>query len=207
LMMLLTFACDHAASTRRNQVFCIVTGFAATAAANVKNEGLFFFLLFSLVFIVKNIRQWPMLWRYAVGCAVPFVVLVFFKVAYAPPSDFAAPFDVLTARLLDFDRFVIIIDYIFTYFTDGGLIFAIMVAFAAAFAPRYFRSTHGLVLILQLLVFIFIYMITGNELVGHLSSSFDRLVHQMLPPIIFSGVAFYAGSHAAFQKGDTQQIS
>lgn len=51
---------------------------------------------------------------------------------------------------------------------------------------KYFKSFSFLVMASLTIAYFFVYVITPNDLKWHLATSFDRLVHQVFPVLMYS---------------------
>ena len=165
-------------------------GFIAAGAAWVKNEGQMFFVCFSLVFFLFQLRKPRRLVQYFLGALVPFAVLVSFKLFYAPPGDLinAARIPDIKSDLREPERYRIVAEGLFTtVWHKFWLILVLLVPciLLRAGRRRFFRSFSLCVLLLCLAAYFFIYITTPNDLHWHLASSADRIIHQLYPAVIF----------------------
>jgi len=165
-------------------------GFVAAGAAWIKNEGQMFFVCFSAIFFLFQLRKPHRLVQYFLGALVPFAVLASFKFFYAPPGDLINPTRIPKIKwdLVQAERYRIVaeglLDTIWQKFWLMLVLFVPCILLRAG-RKRIFRSFSFYVLFLCLVAYYFIYVITPNELHWHLGSSADRIIHQLYPAVIF----------------------
>jgi len=166
-------------------------GFFAAASGWVKNEGLLFFAIFSFYYLARNFRDLNNIKIYALGTILPLLVLFVFKFFYTPPNDLIDGQNSATLyKVMDIGRYLTIGRYfISTMLNEFGLLSALLVLIFFVDYKYYF--SFNFIIILTLLVgYFFIYVVTPNDLEWHLSTSFSRLLHQVLPVFLFTaGVA------------------
>lgn len=171
--------------------FALLAGFLIGLGGWAKNEGLAAIFGFSLVWLLLGIKKTERMAfrKYAIGLAIPFLIIVVFKLVLAPPNDLLSARDGLLDKVLNVERYLIIFREagIVLWNLGGtpvslpGLIILMMVLVGGS---RNFPSgmwTIGAVIFLQLAVYFCIYLITPLELTYHLNTSLDRLYLHVFP--------------------------
>jgi hypothetical protein len=137
-------------------------------------------------------------WRDALGFVLwsaPLVAMVaWFKLVHAPPSDLAGAGDgPLFSKLLSVDRHLEIL------YRCGKAMYQEVTLFlplSIVVLVLWRRGTHmrgAFVVLLMCAAYYLTYLVTPLDLTWHLTRSCDRLLHQLLPILLF--VAFHsAGS-------------
>jgi len=175
----------------------MIAGFMAGLSGWSKNEGLLMVAVSVAVLAVTSRKKMfkPFLW-YLVGLAIPMAVIVYFKIAFAPPSDLFAgsSHDTLT-KIVDFSRYWIILKSLGQEtLTFGGWPFSILIGLAVYAVVMYTNIPSdsrmrffvlAAIILLQLLGYCAIYVITPHDLEWHIGTSLSRLVLQLYPAGIF----------------------
>src|SRR4029077_3675319 len=92
-----SFALAAAGWTGETPAMMVLSGFAASMAAWTKNEGLLFALIVLAVCLGKRERVLP----WIAGALPGFLILAWFKLRLAPPSDLEQPVTAIVAKILD----------------------------------------------------------------------------------------------------------
>lgn len=170
-----------------------LAGFFAASCSWVKNEGLMFFVLFAVFFGVKYFRRNGFLKYFSFGIALPLVVLLLFKIGYAPSNDLVNSHEQsYMDKLGDASRYQLIFDYIYIYFKDNCELLYYSLLAILLINYRFYYSTGFLLLFALFTSYFLAYVISPNDLTWHLSTSFDRLVHQIFPALLC--LIFYSAS-------------
>ena len=83
--------------------------FMAGFSGWVKNEGLLFFIVFSVAMLIANIRSKSFIKSYLLGALLPMIIIVVFKLFYAPANDVVAGQSGSSmSKLLDISRYIIV---------------------------------------------------------------------------------------------------
>jgi len=164
-------------------------GFICASCAWVKNEGLVFYLLFTAGFILSNYRHVPVLKKYLTGAIVPTLVLVSFKVFFAPANDLISADNKqlfsLSVVLTDWSRYATIFKFWLNTLVSN-YIYAILLIFAAFVVNRrFFASMPAVILALLLLGYFIIYLVTPHDLSWHLYTSLYRIFQHIYPALIY----------------------
>lgn len=168
----------------------VLSGFMAGLCGWTKNEGLIFIAVSVFALMIASPSNFKKaLAYYLAGLFLPLAVIGYFKLL-APPNDLMANTDGgLFAKLLDLSRYEMILKsfaadilkpqaiFLFVYFLIMGF---------GAYQPqqRGFLTLVAL-LVLQLLGYVFVYLITPYDLSWHLMTSQARLIFQVIPLAIF----------------------
>jgi hypothetical protein len=179
-----------------------ILGFVCAACGWVKNEGLAFYLIFTVAFVLANIKQPAALLKYIVGASVPTLAILSFKFFFAPANDLVStgsnPLTTLSSIVLDTVRYTTIIKFwvnmlISNYIGVLVLLFALLV-----FNRRFFLSLPFIVIALLLVVYFAIYIITPYDLTWHLFTSLYRILMHVYPAFIY--LTFLSFEHITFKK-------
>jgi hypothetical protein len=188
LFILLTFILyNHLKSSSSNLAFYI--GFTAAASTWVKNEGILFLVMFTLVFIVVNRRNRGYLIKYALGTLIPLLALASFKFLYAPQNDLVGNADntsLLLHHLVDYHRYFIIARYLCStlfYFYADVLILLIAVVIINR---QFFKSPLFVVILLAMAGYFMIYVTSPFDLHWHLATSADRVLQHFYPALVYA---------------------
>jgi hypothetical protein len=162
-------------------------GFFTASCGWIKNEGNLFFLLFSFCLMFSRFNKSSELLRYFVGASLPILLIVFFKYKYSPDNDIIGGQSNQTfIKLADTHRYLVILKYYFFQLHTNYKVFLLFVLITIIVARNYFRSFGFIVLFGVIIGYFFVYVITPNDLVWHLSTSCERLLHQLYPSFIFT---------------------
>ncbi len=169
-----------------------------------KNEG----VIIALVFVLYHLKELfgTGRLRFALmGFAIPFATWLLFKLAYAPANDVVAGQGQETwQRLAQTERYKLIYDYfiknIKLYFRDAK--YGVAIYLLICTIRRRMPDKRLLMLLTILLAYMAIYVVSPRELEWHLFTSQLRLMHQLMPAIMYVLASRFAGSgdaNAGFQ--------
>lgn len=181
----------------------VLAGLAAGMAAWTKNEGSLFVIAVGIGLMVAFIRgkPWRVLLRYGLGLALPFVIVLYFKLFLAPPSDVLSNGAARSVgQLLDPSRHVEILQFIGREaLAFGGWmlvalpigILPVLLVYFLLFRAR-LDSDRRLacmacitILAVQALGYYAVYLITPYDLAWHLTYSLPRIFIQVFPLLVF----------------------
>lgn len=187
-----------------------LAGLLAGMAAWTKNEGQPFFLILGATAVAGPLwrRRWSDALRsglaYGLGGAAPVLVLVLFKLTLAPDNDLtsAQGLEETLKRLLDPQRYATIAGYLgeqaasFGFWELGRrkepLAIPLMAIIAGASLLLGLRREERRVslagwasLSLLMATYLIVYLLTPFGIRTHMGTSFDRLVLQLLPSLLF----------------------
>jgi hypothetical protein len=152
-----------------------------------KNEGTFLVFLFVL-FNFKELT-FDGRWKFSLlGVSVPLLTLIWYKTAFAPPNGMIAEQSANTlAQLTDGKRYTMIwysfvknINEHFGYIKLFGLAFLIALLLGRGRADKRF-----LLVLVCFAAYFMIYVITVEDLKWHLFTSQNRLMHQLMPAMLY----------------------
>jgi hypothetical protein len=171
-------------STNLKLIF--LAGFFAGFAGWVKNEGIAFLVVFSLGVIWRYRKTPSVLLYYAGGTLLPLLIIVSFKVFFAPANDIVGGQGYATLmKLLDFDRYKLTTRF---FISNMWQFYPVLLVLVAMFVVRRFGRLWALelfILIAMLVVYYFTFIITPRELQWHLETASDRLFLQLFPGFVF----------------------
>lgn len=163
-------------------------GFAAGAAAFTKNEGIVFALaMVALAGLAIERRQYL---RLLAAAAPGLALTLWFKLAYAPPSEYAGQ---SFAKLLDPSRWAAILGRLPGELANLGmgighpLVILAILALGLGFSTPLARpwKAAAAVIGIQLFGYLTAYLLTPNDLAWQLDTSMSRLAAQVWPSILF----------------------
>jgi hypothetical protein len=181
-----------------NSLFAL-SGLMTGLAGWVKNEGLLVIVVSLVVlffFCIKQQKSLKSFLRFCAGLLFPTLVITYFKVALAPPSDlFVGSLSENFAKFIDPTRYGLILKASLNQILYFGnwpfslvislLIYGLVLGFHL---PEDSRKAFWLalaIIVMQLLGYIGVYLITPHDLAWHLGTSFGRTVMQVFPSLLF----------------------
>lgn len=172
----------------------ILAGLMSGLAGWAKNEGLVAIMGFSIVWALITMKaDRRALKNYSIGLAFPLLVIILFKLFLAPSNDLLSAHRDLTDKLLDPERYAIIVKQaLITLWNLGDAplpLFGIIILTALVLG-RSSRRTSGLWIIpavigIQLAAYFGTYLVTPQDLTWHLNTSLDRLYLHVFPLALF----------------------
>jgi hypothetical protein len=179
-----------------NISLCILIGFFAASTTWVKNEGIAFFIIFTILFIINEIKHKKNIIYFIIGATMPLLFLIYFKIAYAPANDLVDGTNAESlSKLVDWDRYVLVFDYLINFILQK-FPFAFLLMIVAILVDYKYCKTIGFQAIIALFsTYFIIYILTPLGLEWHLKTSIDRLFHQTSPLILFSIFYYFASNY------------
>lgn len=192
-------------SARENVVRLSLGGMALGLAAWSKNEGIVAILVIAFGFLLINsihsgIKQ-TLTWArpIAIGLGSVLVIVLMFKTAIAPPSEFAAGMTTSPSdRLFDFERHRVAAAYMFGHLPEWGrwriiapLWFALGWVAIGLRRPS-LRTVAALGVFTVVLMFAgyhMVYVLTTQPLVWQMQASWGRLISQIWPTLVWTAAA------------------
>jgi len=159
-----------------------------------KNEGVMMAAVFTVVYAGSLFRSGAVRF-FIVGISLPLLTLGVFKLGYAPANDMLTGVSQSAlSQLMDTARYKMIFG---SLVTNGKLHFAATAFCLAALvlACIVFRRLpdRSLLFVLLILVgYVFTYALTYLDLEWHLHTSFERLLHQVMPIAVYSVASTFA---------------
>ncbi len=163
----------------------VITGIVASGAMWIKNEGLAFFAIFSLLWLFTFIKNKKQLLLFVAGSSVLIITIVIFKLLIAPANDVVSTQATnYGEKLADTDRYL----FIYRYFRDY-LLYSVPVL-TLLIITTIFSASKDNILIIASIILIFasyfiVYVLSPYGLQWHLETSADRLIHQLTPSILY----------------------
>ena len=162
-------------------------GFFAASAGWIKNEGLMYFMIFSFCILLKYFRQPKLLLHYGLGALLPVMTISIFKIGFAPSNYLMKESgNSFLENFTDLSRYEFIWSYAVTYLTENCQFLLISFLAILLLNFRFYLSFAFQVLLLLFISYFFAYVFSPYGLEWHMSTSFDRLIHQIFPAIIYS---------------------
>lgn len=178
-------------------VLLVLSGFAAGLAAWTKNEGLLFVMTsFTGLLVVARGNFRRTLVTYLAGLAIPMAVVLYFKLAIAPPNDMLSMGEAsLVDRFTEGSRFWLVGQALFKELWNyagwpGGIVlqlagYAFLVRLDIPAGARRGSLVVAVIVLAQILGYCIIYVLTPHDLAWHLNFSFARLIFHIYPAAIF----------------------
>ncbi len=193
-----TLACVHHFRQSDDKRFLVLAGMLTGAALWTKNEGVLFAIVLALFLFIrlpkkKNLLIW------LAGGAAPLVVWAIHK-SLAPDNDLMRQQGVFWERLMDSERGWIILKYFFRMMISRFLPLVLLTAGMVLWhAFRKNRLPAEIWVIACCMAgLLSIYQITPHDLVWHLNTSLERLVHQLLPATVYVFLTGFRSTKAVF---------
>lgn len=173
----------------------LLAAMALGCAIWTKNEGamlavVFCFFYFKELFLGGRVKY------FALGCALPGLVWLLFKIIYAPGNDLLASLQTDAVNWLsDTGRYKQVLvsfkDNVNAHFAyvKAGL----AVYFLLCLLRRQWPGKDVYMLLCCTFVYMMVYVATSQNLEWHLNTSADRLLHQLMPTFIFVVAEYVAG--------------
>ncbi len=189
LPLALYFLCALLAidQAKDNKIWLMLSAASLGCCMWTKNEG----VILAALFIAFNAKQFfskqGIKW-FLMGIFLPCMVLVIFKVGYAPANDLVGSLNSGTFKqLLMSKRYSMIGNHFWLYLNEHFL-YAV-IGFAAylvlCIIERKGPSRHFYMLIACMVVYLFIYVLSTQDLEWHLATSQERLMIQLMPAMLY----------------------
>jgi hypothetical protein len=205
-------SCAALALRQSDAALLVLAGGAAALAAWTKNEGLVLLALLGL-FVAAVTRSPRALARVTLGAAVPMVAIAIFKVTLAPSSyllDQGA--DALASKLGDQSRWMLVAGRFGDLLpawgeVPGGAFAGLGLAVALTLQPDWAAARRALFALLvaagMLAAYGVVYVITPADMRWQIATSFDRLVTQLWPAVVWAGFQLTGNGRPAFDNERT----
>lgn len=196
VIVLLTFAEQ---SDEGGKPLYVLAGIMCGLAAWTKNEGLLFVMaiIFGRV-VMAYMSGWKrggkQISYFFMGLVPILLVLVYFKVNFAPVNDLVSGQNLSTFhKLTSPSRYYLVICAFMLksmsfgkWFVSPVILLIIYALLFGVYSERKKSNTvNGLVIAITLLGYFLVYIVTPNDLTWHIETSLDRLLLQMFPSILF----------------------
>lgn len=188
LLVLLTFIqYQKIKAPSANRIY--ILGFICASCTWVKNEGIAFFVLFTIGFLLMHFKNRQTLKKYFIGMLIPVLVIGSFKVFFAPANDLISGQNKqlfsLSAALSDSGRYVMILKFALNTLISNYAPALLMIFVLFVVNHKTFLSLPFLIISALLGVYFVTYLITPYDLNWHLSTSLDRLFQQVYPALVY----------------------
>lgn len=161
----------------------VLTGFLLGLAALTKNEGALMLLSYTLVLTVVH-RKPPLLTL--MGAAVPLATLLLFKLVL-PNHNVLMGSGGILERATDLSRYLAVVGYVVPATPQFGSGVLLLLAVCLWMYHIRVRLTPVVAVVgLIWLGYMAIYVITPYDLYWHMSSSYDRLLLQLFPTLVYA---------------------
>lgn len=161
-----------------------------------KNEGVILTIIFTLFYLRLLIRTGGVKYFLA-GLALPLLTLLVFKIGYAPANDLIAGQSSKTLmQAFDWSRY----SMIYKSFTStmNEKYYWVVVIFLLHILALVFKKKWPdkqlTILITCLAAYFMVYVFSTQGLEWHLSTSVDRLLHQLMPAMVYVIAGKFAGA-------------
>lgn len=166
-----------------------IIGFICASCMWIKNEGILFFLVFSIIFCIKSFKSLNQLLKYIIGAILPILVVVSFKLLYAPTNDLVSANNSSKSTLIhnvtDISRYIYILNFSMKLLVDNFWSVLVMLLFAIIFYWKSLFTSSFLIVLLLLGGYFFVYLNTPYDLQWHLYTSLYRLLYHIYPSLIY----------------------
>jgi hypothetical protein len=173
----------------------ILSAFFLGCCMWTKNEGVVLATIFILFHLPQLFTKGRLKYT-AIGFALPLLTWLLFKLGYAPPNDMVDAQSRSTFALLsDKSRYKLIYDYFrnnLQYFKD--LQWGVAVYLLLCVWRRQYPDKQIVMIFVCLLAYMAIYLVTPYSLDWHLHTSQSRLMHQLMPALMYLLALKFSGS-------------
>jgi len=199
LFILLPIVLLNHLNSDNQKPYLFLIGFFVASCSWIKNEGIVYLIIFSILFLIYHFNKKKHIIYYAFGVSVPLLFLIFFKLKYAPSSDLIADSNSNTfMQLFDINRYVFIIKYTFkTIFSSYSLII-VLLGIVIVFNRKYFKSFSFQIIACLFITYFMVYVLTPKNLEWHLNTSLTRLLHHIFPVLIYIALISFGKMKKSF---------
>ncbi len=183
----------------------------------VKNDGLPFTLITFMVMLLISLRKKDAsgILRFAMGMAIPVIVIVTYHQFLAAPGNIVAGPNDMLPRLLDMSRFQTVLVFFIQqtyYFGSPANAYAITLLAILLIGGIDTRNVNALfsasIFLLQYAVYFAVYLITPLDLTWHLNTSMPRVFSHIAPLLAFAVFSLLrAQNFSLFKPGSTSATS
>jgi len=175
--------------TENKYLWHLISGACLGCCLWTKNEGVILASVFLAFYLLQFYRQ-KLLKPFILGFIFPFSVFVFFKLGFAPQNDMVVGINNSNTLLQFFElsRYQTILrsftDNIQSKFYAVKILVFIYLGFYIL--KRRLPQKQFLMLLTCILVYFMFYIFTVQDLEWHLATSADRLLHQLMPAMVYA---------------------
>jgi len=167
----------------------VIIGYCSALPMWIKNEGNVFFGI-NCVAIAYEFRKDFMIVLYYILGALPVLIITgWFKYFYSTSNDIAKSLNAdILMKITSIERYELIGSHIYNVVIQNisGILF--LLSMALILRHRVILNRNAIVIFLTLSAYLFVYVITPNDLEWHLNTSLDRLLYQLYPTILFLSI-------------------
>ena len=160
-------------------------GFFSASCGWIKNEGLVFFFIFSFFFVIHNFKISKYIKYYFLGTLIPLLVLIVFKLQYAPSNDLIKGQNNSYLKIMDIHRYITILNFLIHHLRIYYQLIIVLI-FMSISSWAYYKTFSFQVIISLLIVYFFVYILTPYNIEWHLRTSYDRLILHVTPALLYS---------------------
>jgi len=163
-----------------------LTGFISGFAGWIKNEGIAFTIVFSIVMMWQYKKAPHHVAYYTAGLLLPVLVIIVFKTIYAPANDIMAGQNHnAVSRLMEPGRYKLTGIYFLNNIRHlyPGLLIIVGLVIITGYRRLY--DSRLLVIMLMIGTYFFTFVITPRDLRWHLENASDRLLLQLFPSLVY----------------------
>ena len=202
--ILLPFILLHHFPTSKPFTGFVLIGFLAATCAWIKNEGLMYFAIFSVCLVIRYFRERRMVGGYILGSIFPLLVLALFKIFFSTSSDLLTAKSSYWGKLTDASRYDFIVNFASEYFIQNAVLLLCLMTIVFIVNRKFYISFPFIVIALLFLSYLSAYVVSPYGLQWHMSTSFNRLVHQIVPALLY--IMFFSLS-LKFSKSKKQEVA
>jgi hypothetical protein len=192
LFILLSMILFNHRNTEDKKLYYLL-GFFTASSAWIKNEGILFFLVFSIYFIFSSWRNRSAITRYFTGALLPLLVILLFKTGYAPVNDLVqAQTGNTFLRVFDIHRSVQIGQFYSSLLFRDFPVIILLIVTAFIVDRKYFLTWNSIILMTMQVGFLSVFLFTASDLTWGLNTACDRLTHQLYPALIYTIICYFS---------------
>lgn len=172
--------------TKEDKYYVTISAAFLGACMWTKNEGavlaVLFFLFYTKSFFSKQHIKYT-----AIGIAAPLACLLLFKIMYAPANDMVTGLhESLLTKAMDKQRYHLIYTYFINNINNSFHYLKVIFIVYLCYCAWQKRLPLNFIMVLCcLLCYMGFYVFTSQDLDWHLGTSQDRLMHQLMPAVLY----------------------
>jgi len=185
--ILISFIIYHNAKEFPDSGLFYLLGYVAAATTWIKNEGLLFYVAFTFSFFCFHYRQPSSILKYLSGSVLPIIILVSFKLFFAPANDLihGERGEDLFMLLIQPERYLLIFKYFLQTIFSWYWIAVVLLVCIVINGKYSFRSFPTMVIVTVICGYFAVYLTTPHDLEWHLGASIDRVLHHIYPATLY----------------------
>jgi hypothetical protein len=195
LFILMAFVLFRLAEQGKNVKIVLLTGFIVGFAGWIKNEGIAFMLVFSLGFVWKFRKSPILLSYYIAGLLLPLLIIISFKMFYAPANDIITGQHLSTiSKLLDINRHKLVIK---SFSANMWHLYPVLLGVMVLIILNGYKKLWDMplfLLVVMTAVYYFTFILTPRDLSWHLETASERLFMQLFPAFVYVLLSLLGGA-------------